>query len=140
MFRIQLAGCIFSSQTLFFLHQDAEIGLPDNEENSVQEENAELCTQDARVAMGTEQDTADKVYLELVPVPVRSFLHTSCSAKPSPHKDTPGPTTPTPTEEQQDLHSQIKEVGERMHLVAKSLVSPIFTHGVRYGIFGTRHL
>ncbi|XP_029934373.1 actin filament-associated protein 1-like 2 isoform X2 [Myripristis murdjan] len=83
-----------------------ESGLPDSEENNLQEHN-ESCTQDAKDAVGTGQDTENRVYLDLIPV--RSFLHTSCGSKTPPHKDV-SRHSPGPTEEQQDPPCQTREL------------------------------
>ncbi|XP_070782688.1 actin filament-associated protein 1-like 2 [Enoplosus armatus] len=81
--------------------EDAEeSGLPDSENNSLQEHN-ETCS------VGTEQDTDNRIYLDLVPV--RSFLHTSCGGKPPPAKET-SRHSPVPVEDQKEPSSQIKEV------------------------------
>ncbi|XP_059180351.1 actin filament-associated protein 1-like 2 [Centropristis striata] len=85
--------------------EDAEeSGLPDSEDNNPQEDD-ETCVEDTKDSVETEQDTEDRVYLDLVPV--RSFLHTSCGAKSPSAKDT---SSPVPAEDQMDSSSQIKEV------------------------------
>ncbi|KAF7655253.1 hypothetical protein LDENG_00058830 [Lucifuga dentata] len=83
-----------------------EGGPPESEEND-REKHKEVCTQDATDTAGTEQGSENRVYLDLVPV--RSFLHTSCGSKVTPHKETSG-HTPTPTEEQEDPSCQISEI------------------------------
>ncbi|XP_070707728.1 actin filament-associated protein 1-like 2 [Pempheris klunzingeri] len=84
--------------------EDAEeSGLPDNEDNNPQEQH-ETCTQDSKDSEGTEQDADNRVYLDLVPV--RSFLHTSCGAKPPPVKE-PSGHSPVPVEDQS---SQMNEI------------------------------
>lgn len=89
--------------------QDAEeSGLPDSEDNSLQENN-EPCAQDTRDSVATEQDTENRVYLDLVPV--RSFLHTSGGCKSPSVIDTSH--SPGPVEDQKDPPSQIKEVLNR---------------------------
>ncbi|GAA6214270.1 actin filament-associated protein 1-like 2 isoform X1 [Lates japonicus] len=87
--------------------EDAEeSGLPDSEDNKLQEPN-ETCTQDAKGSVGTEQDTDNRIYLDLVPV--RSFLHTSCGGKVSPGKETFRDSL-VPVEDQKDSPCQVKEV------------------------------
>ncbi|CAJ1081035.1 actin filament-associated protein 1-like 2 isoform X1 [Xyrichtys novacula] len=84
--------------------EDAEeSALPDSEDNNLQEQNATF-TQDNK---DSEQDTDDRVYLDLVPV--RSFLHTSCGNKPAPAKETSGHSS-IPGEDQKDQTSQNNEV------------------------------
>ncbi len=91
----------------FVVTQDAEeSGLPDNEDNSLQEHN-ETCTQDTKDTAGTEEDADSKVYLDLIPV--RSFLHTSSTSKSLTAKDT-SRLSPVPAEDQKDPSSQMKEV------------------------------
>ncbi|XP_070847363.1 actin filament-associated protein 1-like 2 isoform X2 [Chaetodon trifascialis] len=91
--------------------EDAEeSGLPDSEDNNLQEHN-ETCTQDTKDSAGTEQDTENRVYLDLLPV--RSFLHTSCGGK-----TVPGNTSghsPIPVEDQKDPSSPMKEVISTNH-------------------------
>ncbi|XP_033467779.1 actin filament-associated protein 1-like 2 isoform X1 [Epinephelus lanceolatus] len=87
--------------------EDAEErGLPDSEDNNPQELN-ETSAQDTKDSTGTQQDTDNRIYLDLVPV--RSFLHTSCGGKAPPAKETSG-HSPVPAEEQKDPSSQMKEV------------------------------
>lgn len=89
--------------------QDAEeSGLPNSEENNLQEHSES--TKDTKDSVGAEQDTEDRVYLDLVPV--RSFLHTSCGGKTPPAKET-SRHSPVPTEDQKDPSSQRNEVGQR---------------------------
>lgn len=89
--------------------QDAEeSGLPNSEENNLQEHTES--TKDTKDSVGAEQDTEDRVYLDLVPV--RSFLHTSCGGKTPPAKET-SRHSPVPTEDQKDPSSQRNEVGQR---------------------------
>ncbi|XP_065805678.1 actin filament-associated protein 1-like 2 isoform X3 [Labrus bergylta] len=84
--------------------EDAEeSGLPDSEDNNLQEQN-KSCSQENK---DSEQDTETRVYLDLIPV--RSFLHTSCANKPSPTKETSAPS-PVTEEEQKEQSSQHKEV------------------------------
>ncbi|KAM6964672.1 actin filament-associated protein 1-like 2 isoform 3-T3 [Tautogolabrus adspersus] len=84
--------------------EDAEeSGLPDSEDNNLQEQN-KSCSQDNK---DSEQDTETRVYLDLVPV--RSFLHTSCANKPAPAKETSA-HSPVTEEEQKEQSSQHKEV------------------------------
>ncbi|XP_040922772.1 actin filament-associated protein 1-like 2 isoform X2 [Toxotes jaculatrix] len=86
--------------------EDAEeSGLPDSEDNNLQERN-ETCAQDAKNSEGGEQDADNRVYLDLVPV--RSFLHTS-SGKSSPPKEI-SRYSPVPVEDQKDSSCQVKEV------------------------------
>lgn len=111
--------CYVDSLSLATLHlitssscviQDAEErGLPDSEDNSPQELN-ETSAQDTKDSAGTQQDTDNRIYLDLVPV--RSFLHTSCGGKAPPAKETSG-HSPVPAEEQKDPSSQMKEVGNK---------------------------
>ncbi|XP_076616747.1 actin filament-associated protein 1-like 2 isoform X2 [Chaetodon auriga] len=92
--------------------EDAEeSGLPDSEDNNLQEHN-ETCTQGTKDSAGTEQDTENRVYLDLLPV--RSFLHTSCGGKTVPGKDTSG-HSPVPAEDQKDPSSPMKEVISTNH-------------------------
>ncbi|KAI3364822.1 hypothetical protein L3Q82_001009 [Scortum barcoo] len=87
--------------------EDAEeSGLPDSENNNLQGHD-ETCTQDTKDSVGTEQDTEDRIYLDLVPV--RSFLHTSCGSKTPPAKET-SRHSPVPVEDQSCPSSQMKEV------------------------------
>ncbi|XP_042363573.1 actin filament-associated protein 1-like 2 isoform X2 [Plectropomus leopardus] len=87
--------------------EDAEeSGLPDSEDNNPQEHN-ETSVQDTKDSVETEQDTDNRIYLDLVPV--RSFLHTSCGGKSPPAKET-SRHSPVPIEEQKESSSQIKEV------------------------------
>ncbi|XP_039990782.1 actin filament-associated protein 1-like 2 isoform X3 [Xiphias gladius] len=87
--------------------EDAEeSSLPRSEDNDLQEHN-ETCTHDAKDSVGTEQDTENRVYLDLVPV--RSFLHTSSGGKASPAKET-FRHSPVPVEDQKDSSCQVKEV------------------------------
>ncbi|XP_038591697.1 actin filament-associated protein 1-like 2 isoform X1 [Micropterus salmoides] len=81
--------------------EDAEeSGLPDSENNSLQEHNETR-------SVGTEQDIENRIYLDLVPV--RSFLHTSTGGKAPPAKETSG-HSPVPVEHEKDPVSQVKEV------------------------------
>ncbi|XP_075948994.1 actin filament-associated protein 1-like 2 [Anarhichas minor] len=82
-----------------------ESGLPDSEDNNPQEHN-DTCAQDTKDSVGTEQDTDNRVYLDLIPV--RSFLHTSGGSK-APAKET-SRHSPVPVEEEKDPSSQMKEV------------------------------
>ncbi|XP_041818396.1 actin filament-associated protein 1-like 2 [Chelmon rostratus] len=92
--------------------EDAEeSGLPDSEDNNLQEHN-EPRVQDTKDSAGTEQDTDNRVYLDLLPV--RSFLHTSCGGKTVPAKDTFG-LSPVPVEDQKDPSSPMKEVISTNH-------------------------
>lgn len=94
--------------------QDAEesglpdSGLPDSEDNSLQENN-EPCAQDTRDSVATEEDTENRVYLDLIPV--RSFLHTSGGRK-SPSA-TDRSHSPGSVEDQKDPPSETKEVLNR---------------------------
>ncbi|XP_034414916.1 actin filament-associated protein 1-like 2 isoform X1 [Cyclopterus lumpus] len=86
--------------------EDAEeSGLPDSEDSNPQEHN-ETCAQDTQDSVGTEQDTENRVYLDLTPV--RSFLHTAGGSK-APAKE-PSRHSPVPVEEEKDPSSQMKEV------------------------------
>uniref|UniRef100_A0A665VL68 Actin filament-associated protein 1-like 2 n=1 Tax=Echeneis naucrates TaxID=173247 RepID=A0A665VL68_ECHNA len=86
--------------------EDAEeSGLPDSEDNNLQEHN-EPCTQDAKDSVGTEEDPENRVYLDLVPV--RSFLHTPSGAKTPPNKET-SRHSPVPVEDPKDDSCQVKE-------------------------------
>uniref|UniRef100_UPI0037E88B4D actin filament-associated protein 1-like 2 n=1 Tax=Semicossyphus pulcher TaxID=241346 RepID=UPI0037E88B4D len=87
--------------------EDAEeSGLLDNEDNNPQEQN-ESCSQDNKDSVGSEQDTENRIYLDLVPV--RSFLHTPSGNKSAPAKETSS-HSPVPVEDQKDQSSQSKEV------------------------------
>lgn len=91
----------------FFVIQDVEeSGLPDREDNNLQE-HSETCTQDTRDSAAKEGDADDRIYLDLIPV--RSFLHTSSGVKTPPAKESSG-HSPVPAEEQKDASSQVKEV------------------------------
>lgn len=92
-----------------FIQDAEESGLPDGEDNNLQEHN-EPSTQDAKDSAGTEQDTESRVYLDLVPV--RSFLHTSCGTKTPPTKEN-SRYSPVPVEDQRDSSCQVKEVRNR---------------------------
>ncbi|XP_036802596.1 actin filament-associated protein 1-like 2 isoform X2 [Oncorhynchus mykiss] len=88
--------------------EDAEENcLLDDQESSGQcrQDSTGPCGQDGDVVVvdSAGQDAADRVYLDLIPV--RSFLHTSCGIG-SPNKE-PLRSSPVPTEEQQDLPSQV---------------------------------
>ncbi|XP_016517381.1 actin filament-associated protein 1-like 2 isoform X3 [Poecilia formosa] len=56
----------------------------------------------------TEQDSNNRIYLDLVPM--RSFLHTACGAKASPPLKEPPRVCPIPGEGQKDSSCQVKEV------------------------------
>uniref|UniRef100_A0A3Q1J8N8 Actin filament-associated protein 1-like 2 n=1 Tax=Anabas testudineus TaxID=64144 RepID=A0A3Q1J8N8_ANATE len=64
---------------------DDVASLADPEDNNL-EENKVTCAHDAKNSVGTEQDTENRIYLDLIPV--RSFLHTSGGSKVSPVKET----------------------------------------------------
>ncbi|XP_027145388.1 actin filament-associated protein 1-like 2 isoform X2 [Larimichthys crocea] len=80
-----------------------ESGLPDIEDNNLQEHD-QTCAQDTQ---NPEEDTENRIYLDLVPV--RSFLHTSCGSKTSPAKETSRHSL-VAVEDQKDASSQTKEV------------------------------
>ncbi|XP_068439662.1 actin filament-associated protein 1-like 2 [Clinocottus analis] len=85
--------------------EDAEeSGLPESEDNNPQEHN-ETCAQDTKDSAGTEQDSDNRVYLDLIPV--RSFLHTAGGGK-APAKET-STHSPVPIEEK-DPSSQMTQV------------------------------
>ncbi|XP_029311861.1 actin filament-associated protein 1-like 2 isoform X2 [Cottoperca gobio] len=87
--------------------EDAEeSGLPDSEDNNPQE-HIETCTQDTKDSVEAEQDSENRIYLDLVPV--RSFLHTSCGGKAPSVKET-SRNSPVPGEDHKEPSSQIKEV------------------------------
>ncbi|KAM9336162.1 actin filament-associated protein 1-like 2 isoform 2-T2 [Symphorus nematophorus] len=88
--------------------EDAEeSGLPDSEDNNLQENNETCTQQDSKDSVGTEQDTDNRIYLDLIPV--RSFLHTSCGGKTLPAKET-SRHSPVTVDDQKDPSSQTKEV------------------------------
>ncbi|XP_070963137.1 actin filament-associated protein 1-like 2 isoform X3 [Oncorhynchus clarkii lewisi] len=101
-FRIQMDGAQLAT-----LEDAEESGLLDDQESSGQcrQDSTGPCGQDGDVVVvdSAGQDAADRVYLDLIPV--RSFLHTSCGIG-SPNKEPPR-SSPAPTEEQQDLPSQV---------------------------------
>uniref|UniRef100_A0A3Q3WLI0 Actin filament-associated protein 1-like 2 n=1 Tax=Mola mola TaxID=94237 RepID=A0A3Q3WLI0_MOLML len=83
-----------------------------NNSSSIALSSEELYDDVASIAdpeVGTEQDTENRVYLDLVPV--RSFLHTSGGCKSPSVIDTSH--SPGPVEDQKDPPSQIKEVLNR---------------------------
>ncbi|TKS89619.1 Actin filament-associated protein 1-like 2 [Collichthys lucidus] len=80
-----------------------ESGLPDVEDNNLQEHD-QTCAKDTQ---NPEEDTENRIYLDLVPV--RSFLHTSCGSKTSPAKETSRHSL-VAVEDQKDASSQTKEV------------------------------
>ncbi|XP_026207056.1 actin filament-associated protein 1-like 2 isoform X2 [Anabas testudineus] len=87
--------------------EDAEeSGLPDSEDNNL-EENKVTCAHDAKNSVGTEQDTENRIYLDLIPV--RSFLHTSGGSKVSPVKETHSDIPPVGVEDKRD--SSHREIG-----------------------------
>ncbi|XP_069011664.1 actin filament-associated protein 1-like 2 isoform X1 [Embiotoca jacksoni] len=87
--------------------EDAEeSSLPNCENNNLQEQN-ETSSQEAKEPPGAEQDTENRIYLDLVPV--RSFLHTSSGSKAPLAKETSG-HSPVTVEDQKDSSCQVKEV------------------------------
>ncbi|XP_061564975.1 actin filament-associated protein 1-like 2 isoform X2 [Cololabis saira] len=85
---------------------EEESNVPNSEDNNLQECN-ETRSQDAQDPVNMEQDTDDRIYLDLVPV--RSFLHTPCGVKSSPGKE-PCRQSPVPVEEPKDSSCEVKEV------------------------------
>ncbi|TMS22000.1 Actin filament-associated protein 1-like 2 [Larimichthys crocea] len=92
-----------------------ESGLPDIEDNNLQEHD-QTCAQDTQ---NPEEDTENRIYLDLVPV--RSFLHTSCGSKTSPAKETSRHSL-VAVEDQKDASSQMKE--PRSHKLNQSRPHP----------------
>ncbi|XP_026171279.1 actin filament-associated protein 1-like 2 isoform X2 [Mastacembelus armatus] len=87
--------------------EDAEEGgQPDCEDNNLQGNN-QTCVQDATDSGGAEQDTENKIYLDLVAVP--SFLHTTSSGKVTPAKETSS-HSPVAAKDQKEESYQNKEV------------------------------
>ncbi|CAI5658880.1 unnamed protein product [Oreochromis niloticus] len=86
--------------------EDAEENSQTNcEGNNLQKDN-ETCSQDnAKSPQGTEQDSENRIYLDLVPV--RSFLHTSSGGKLSPKEASRHSLIPA--DDQKDSSSQVKE-------------------------------
>ncbi|XP_074518706.1 actin filament-associated protein 1-like 2 isoform X2 [Halichoeres trimaculatus] len=80
-----------------------ESGLPDSEDNNLQEQN-ETCSEDKK---DSEEDPESRIYLDLVPV--RSFLHTASGNKPAAPKDI-STHSPVVADDQKNQTSQIKEV------------------------------
>ncbi|XP_041830457.1 actin filament-associated protein 1-like 2 isoform X2 [Melanotaenia boesemani] len=80
--------------------------LPNCEDNNLLEQN-QTCSPNTKNPMSTEQDTDNRIYLDLVPV--RSFLHTSCGNKTSPAKEI-SRQSPVPVEDHKDSSFQIKEL------------------------------
>lgn len=101
-----------------FIQDAEESGLPDSEDNNLQEHN-EPSTQDAKDSVGTEQDSESRVYLDLVPV--RSFLHTSCGTKTPPTKE-PSRHSPVPVDDQRDSSCQAKDVRNRDRTIPRLII------------------
>ncbi|KAM6897025.1 actin filament-associated protein 1-like 2 [Xenentodon cancila] len=85
---------------------EEESNLPNSEDNNLGE-CKETCQQVAKDPVNTEQDTDNRIYLDLVPV--RSFLHTSCGIKFSPGKETSSQLS-GPVEDPSDSSCDVKEV------------------------------
>uniref|UniRef100_A0A3P8ZA30 Actin filament-associated protein 1-like 2 n=1 Tax=Esox lucius TaxID=8010 RepID=A0A3P8ZA30_ESOLU len=90
----------------------------DEEESSLQEDQESAdqcgqnstwsCSQDCNMMVNSEQDTTNRIYLDLIPV--RSFLHTSCG-RVSPNKEPPC-LSPAHSDEPQNFPSQVDSINK----------------------------
>ncbi|KAM4526954.1 actin filament-associated protein 1-like 2 isoform 2-T2 [Fundulus diaphanus] len=89
--------------------EDAEENpLPNCEEENNPQDLDPTQPDNAKGPTDAEQETNDRIYLDLVPM--RSFLHTSCGVKASPPPKEASRVCPIPGEAQKDSSCQVKEV------------------------------